>query len=220
MRGPLKISDGVWIAVDLCSRTSSLAIFTDSGKRVLAESCSEATSTGLEWFLPALQEQLEKAGVKLTEVTRWILPNGPGSFTGLRIGAASIKGILTANPGELILIDSLEARYRSLSATEQKDGVTATRVGKDQYAIGQVLLNHWRAGEVSAEDLKVLAKEKTIYFETAKEAAWENPKLLPLTAKCLGKTADHCQTKKTYTSAAEWIPVQPTYWGDTRFGKS
>ena len=50
-------------------------------------------------LMPAVQELLRAAGASLADVGRIVLANGPGSFTGLRIGVATVQGIVHARPG-------------------------------------------------------------------------------------------------------------------------
>ena len=49
--------------------------------------------------LPAVEEVLRLAGAQLADVDEIVLADGPGSFTGLRIGFATVKGLLHEHPG-------------------------------------------------------------------------------------------------------------------------
>jgi len=49
-------------------------------------------------LLPALDAVLKELGASLAQVERIALADGPGSFTGLRVGAAAVKGIVRAQP--------------------------------------------------------------------------------------------------------------------------
>lgn len=50
-------------------------------------------------LLPMLGALLEAASLTLTQVDAVALADGPGSFTGLRVGAAAVKGLVRARPG-------------------------------------------------------------------------------------------------------------------------
>ncbi len=204
-----------WLSLDLCSRTPSLCLFEngDSGLRLVGEAQAE-TRGGLEWFLPSLQTLLASHKIQIAQISKWLLPNGPGSFTGLRIGVASVKGFLTALPGEVSLIDSLEARALAYDST----AVMAYRVGKDQYATGVFDRGTWKAEVVETPVLKTIATRTKVLFESANEAAWEKAEVFPLNARHLGLALENSHTQRTYTSADEWMKLQPEYWGDTRFG--
>lgn len=46
-----------------------------------------------------IQQVVREAGIKLTEVEEIVLSDGPGSYTSLRVGAATAKGLCLALPG-------------------------------------------------------------------------------------------------------------------------
>ncbi|MBE0594461.1 MAG: tRNA (adenosine(37)-N6)-threonylcarbamoyltransferase complex dimerization subunit type 1 TsaB, partial [Gemmatimonadales bacterium] len=48
--------------------------------------------------MPAVAALLERAGMSWTDVAGLVLADGPGSFTGLRIGLGTAKGLLAARP--------------------------------------------------------------------------------------------------------------------------
>ena len=48
--------------------------------------------------MPAVAALLERAGMNWTDVAGLVLADGPGSFTGLRIGLGTAKGLLAARP--------------------------------------------------------------------------------------------------------------------------
>jgi tRNA threonylcarbamoyladenosine biosynthesis protein TsaB len=49
-------------------------------------------------LVPALEEALRLAGTTMAAVDRVLLADGPGSFTGLRIGVATVQGLVRARP--------------------------------------------------------------------------------------------------------------------------
>lgn len=48
--------------------------------------------------LPAMQGLLDDAGAAWSDVEGIVVANGPGSFTGLRIGFATVRGVLAVHP--------------------------------------------------------------------------------------------------------------------------
>jgi len=77
------------LALETATRVMSVALF--DGERVLAEITSDDERGNAERLLPAIDRVLELAGVKLEQVRAFAVSIGPGSFTGLRIGLATIK---------------------------------------------------------------------------------------------------------------------------------
>lgn len=57
---------------------------------------------------PAIQKIFQKAGFLLKDVNAISVSNGPGSYTGLRVGLASAKGLCYALSKPLILVNTLE----------------------------------------------------------------------------------------------------------------
>lgn len=60
-------------------------------------------------LLPALLEVVGAAGIELADVERLVVGVGPGAFTGLRIGLATARAIVTAGGAELRAVSSLAA---------------------------------------------------------------------------------------------------------------
>lgn len=57
---------------------------------------------------PAIQKMFQNAGYVLKDVAAISVSNGPGSYTGLRVGLASAKGLCYALNKPLILVNTLE----------------------------------------------------------------------------------------------------------------
>lgn len=57
---------------------------------------------------PAIQKLLKVANLKLQQIDAVAVSNGPGSYTGLRVGLSTAKGICFALDKPLIIINTLE----------------------------------------------------------------------------------------------------------------
>lgn len=77
-----KIKTGAVLAVDSSGTPLRLALL--AGGQVLRAARSGVKQE--EYLLPAVKALLEKAGLKLNDVSRVCVLRGPGRFTGLRIG--------------------------------------------------------------------------------------------------------------------------------------
>ncbi len=93
------------LALDTATRQSSVAL-CDARGGLLAEAHREVT-THSEGLLPMIHEILGQAGVIVGDLTAVACGRGPGSFTGLRIGMATAKGICLAADLPLICVSSL-----------------------------------------------------------------------------------------------------------------
>lgn len=84
------------LSVDSAGKTAAVAL--TEGNTLLAEGFADAGLTHSQMLLPLVDETLKKAGVFLKEVDAFAVTNGPGSFTGLRIGSALVKGMALGRP--------------------------------------------------------------------------------------------------------------------------
>ena len=73
------------------------------------------------YALPRVEQMLKEANTNINEIEKIIVVNGPGSFTGIRIGLTIAKTLAWAREIPIIPISSLEAM--SLSAGEDYDYV-------------------------------------------------------------------------------------------------
>lgn len=78
------------LALDTSTLTSTCAII--SGGKVLGEYSLNQDMSHSERLIPMIKNILNELGMNISEIDLYGVSTGPGSFTGLRIGAATIKG--------------------------------------------------------------------------------------------------------------------------------
>lgn len=99
------------LALDTATLTASVAVVRvvpGGAPEVLAEGDSE-TGNASERLLPLVAELMERAGMRMADLDAVAVGAGPGSFTGLRIGLATAKGLAFAAEKPLWLVSSLGA---------------------------------------------------------------------------------------------------------------
>lgn len=79
------------LAIETSSLVSSVALLHNGTLR--AELTIQARLTHSEQLMPHIADMLDKAGVKKDKIDAIAVSVGPGSFTGLRIGLATAKGL-------------------------------------------------------------------------------------------------------------------------------
>jgi len=94
------------LGLDTATHTSGIAILDD--ERVLAEARHDASGRSAD-LLVAIDAACTRAGLAPTELDAVAVGAGPGSFTGLRIGMATAKGIAFAAGRPLWIVSSLAA---------------------------------------------------------------------------------------------------------------
>lgn len=94
------------LALDTATELASLALL--EGESLLGEYALESPGTYLERLLPAIEELLGAAGRTMDEVEAIAVSQGPGNFTGLRIGVATAKALAWAQQRPLVAVSTLE----------------------------------------------------------------------------------------------------------------
>jgi len=93
-----------WLAIDTATDLASVAVSTPD--RMVTQSIRGARQHAAQ-IVPLIQQVLAVAKLRLGEITGIIVGDGPGSFTGLRIGWAAAKGIAHDRELSLVAIPSL-----------------------------------------------------------------------------------------------------------------
>ncbi len=95
------------LALDTSAAAGSAAL-AENG-RVTIERAGDASRTHGERLPLELMTLLDQAGVTLDQVDRFAVAIGPGSFTGLRVGIATIQGLALAKNALVAPVSTFEA---------------------------------------------------------------------------------------------------------------
>ena len=107
------------LALESSAKAASCAVFEDG--QVLASAWQSAGLTHSRTLLPMVEDMLRNSGCALRDVDGIAVAAGPGSFTGLRIGVASAKGLAWGAEKPCVPVSTLEAMAWPLAHLE---GVT------------------------------------------------------------------------------------------------
>src|SRR5688500_13646290 len=95
------------LALDTTTRAGSCALARDG--RVVRELASDAAAPPASRLPGDLVTLLEREGVALAEIDVYAVATGPGSFTGLRVGIATMQGLALAAGKPLVGVSALDA---------------------------------------------------------------------------------------------------------------
>lgn len=95
------------LSLDSTSVTASVAI-SENGV-VLAENFINNGLTHSQTLMPMVEKTLTDSNKNIKDVDLFAITNGPGSFTGVRIGIASVKGMADALNKKCMAVSTLEA---------------------------------------------------------------------------------------------------------------
>ncbi len=122
---------GLVLALDTSMREGSAAIGARVGEEdgrieVLARVAIRAREEQAALLIPRIEELLEEAGADVNELSGIVVGAGPGSFTGVRVGAATAKGLARALGVPLWT-------FSSLAAAAAEDG--SGRLGRERFSL-------------------------------------------------------------------------------------
>ena len=95
------------LAIDSTAKICTAAVCEDD--KLLLVKQKNAGMTHSEMLLPMIESILCELGLEVSELDAFALSEGPGSFTGVRIGAATRKGLAFGREKPCIGVSSLEA---------------------------------------------------------------------------------------------------------------
>lgn len=85
----------------------SVALIDRQGN--LREAASKGTLNHLQYLMPLTRRLLEECGLQLGDIEAIAVSEGPGSFTGIRIGVSSARGLAQAISCSVIPVPTLKA---------------------------------------------------------------------------------------------------------------
>lgn len=129
------------LAIDTCGATGSIALGRIEADAVTILAQAElAGKTYSSQLIPALREMLEGQGLSANAVEAIVVVNGPGSFTGVRIGVSSAKGLAEALGIPLLAVSRLAVlawkASVDLAAIDAGRGEFYFREGEREYLMG------------------------------------------------------------------------------------
>lgn len=95
------------LSLDSSSVTASVAI-TENGK-ILSEKFINNGLTHSQTLMPLVEDALNDSCVSIKDIDLFTVTNGPGSFTGVRIGISAVKGMADALNKKCFAVSTLEA---------------------------------------------------------------------------------------------------------------
>ena len=100
------------LAFETSAKAASVALH--DGQKLLAESYQNTGMTHSQTLMVMAEDALKQCGKTVADVTAVAVAEGPGSFTGVRIGAAAAKGFAWGREIPCYGISTLEAMAHSL----------------------------------------------------------------------------------------------------------
>ena len=104
------------LAVDSACATAAVCVADDN--RLVAEYTLQSGNTHSETLLPMIEAVIRHAGITADDIDLFAAVTGPGSFTGVRIGVSTVKGLAFGRGKPCVGVSTLESLARNLEICE------------------------------------------------------------------------------------------------------
>lgn len=141
----------------------SLAL--SDGERLLAEINLDIRKNPTEWLLTAVDDLLAKTELQRSDLDAIGVVRGPGSFTGLRVGLASAKGLALATGVPLLAVSSLQTLAMQAPFSRLPICVMIDARKKEVYAA----FYSWESGRLQAVSEERVLNPDTLLEEIDKD---------------------------------------------------
>lgn len=95
------------LALESSAKAASVALMEDESLIAQYSQCSGLTHS--RTLLPMVEDMLKNTEKKIADVDLIAVAHGPGSFTGIRIGVSTVKGLAWASDKKCVGVSTLEA---------------------------------------------------------------------------------------------------------------
>ncbi|MEO0036835.1 MAG: tRNA threonylcarbamoyladenosine biosynthesis protein TsaB [Bacteroidota bacterium] len=151
--------------IETATKNCSVSL-AKNGQTVVCKEISELGYSHAEKLHLFIQEVLQESGVALSQLSAIAVSQGPGSYTGLRIGVSTAKGLSYALQIPLIAVDTLLALAHQVS---ECDGFIVPMIDARRMEVYSAIFdsNKQKIREVQAEIITAESFEsisETIYF--------------------------------------------------------
>jgi tRNA threonylcarbamoyladenosine biosynthesis protein TsaB len=169
------------LAIDTCGPTGSVALGRLPGRDLeilgQVELASRTYSTTL---VAAVAELLRSAGIELRELSGIIAVNGPGSFTGVRVGLSAVKGLVEGTEIPVVAFSRLEVLSRKSgvpsSALDAHRGEVFLRLERMDSKAIEILTGRRELAAIRLEPIRVAVCDDEAASLLA--AAWPGTQLV------------------------------------------
>lgn len=199
------------LGIDSSAKTASVGIKKD--EKVIVDYTLNHKRTHSEKLLEMVDMSLKIAKLDIGDIDAFCVTKGPGSFTGLRIGLATVKGLCHALNKPCYLASTIDALYENVKADYCEDVIFAPIMDAKR---GEVYCGAYLNGEKIIPDSALPIKEfadKLAKFPS-KKIVFTGDGVLPnkdMILSILGEKAAFAPEHLSYGSGASVINAALNY---------
>ena len=146
------------LALDTTAVTSTVAVLEN--EKLLGLYTVNSNNTHSEKLLPMIKALLESLKLTNDDIDAYAVANGPGSFTGVRIGVSTVKGLAFGKNKPCVEVSTIEALAANLEGFE---GIICPIMNARR---GQVYTGAFKGSERILEDKCMMLKDLLNYLQS------------------------------------------------------
>ncbi len=104
------------LAIECSATPASVAVL--DGQKLVASAFVNVKLTHSQTLMPMIESTLKAAKLSVNDIEGFAISNGPGSFTGVRIGISAVKGLAAARKLPCVPVSTLLAMAQNYSDTD------------------------------------------------------------------------------------------------------
>ncbi len=150
------------LAIETSGNLCSVAVL--ESENIYAESCVNKKNIHSEILFKLIENSLSKLELKITDINSVAVSEGPGSFTGLRIGMAAAKGIADGTGIPIIPVPTFDALALEISNYLGIDErfCIANKANRDEYYFTS--FKKTKNGIITLHELTVADNEELLKY--------------------------------------------------------
>lgn len=151
--------------IETATKNCSVALAKE-GKTILCKEIAEEGYSHAERLHIFIEEIVKEAGITFSDLAAIAVSQGPGSYTGLRIGVSAAKGLCYALGIPLIAVDTLQTLASQITVS---DGLIIPMIDARRMEVYSAVfdVNHQNKREIQAEIIdenSFQGHDETLYF--------------------------------------------------------
>lgn len=167
------------LAIDTATRKIGIALY--DGVQVLHEAVWQSPYRHTVELAPAIEDALTLSNTSVEDLEVVALTIGPGSYTGLRIGAAAAKGLAFSLNIDLVAVSTFDVLAAAIPPDPARQLAVVLEAGRSRLAVGwyEVEAGRWQPSNpaqlLTPEELSHAIRSRTLICGELDE---DNRKLL------------------------------------------
>jgi len=148
------------LILGLETATSICSVGIADGEQIIAELRFNIKNIHAEILAESINQLLKLSAISLPQIAAFAVSIGPGSFTGLRIGLATAKGLAFASGKPLVAVSTLQAQAavcHQYSANSVQCSVVPVIKGREGEVYTARFQNTWPAPLLQSDEMLLTA---------------------------------------------------------------